>query len=148
VIVDFVARRFGYHGDMTRTFSVGAVSDEIVSAYSAVREAQAAAIAAIKPGVTCEDVDRIARDVIEGEGLGDYFTHRLGHGIGLDVHEPPYLVQGNKQKLEIGMCVTVEPGVYVPDQFGIRIEDVIAVTENGCEILSASVPTDLSDCFR
>ena len=148
VIVDFVARRLGYHGDMTRTFSVGAISDEIVSAYSVVREAQAAAIAAIKPGVTCEEVDRVARDVIEGEGLGDYFTHRLGHGIGLDVHEPPYLVQGNRQKLEAGMCVTVEPGVYVPDRFGIRIEDVIAVTESGCEVLSASVPTDLSDSFR
>lgn len=148
VIVDFVARRMSYHGDMTRTFAVGHVSEEICQAYATVREAQAAAIAAIKPGVSCESIDRVARDVIEDAGLGDYFIHRLGHGIGLEVHEPPYLVRGNQQKLEPGMCVTVEPGVYVPERFGIRIEDVVAVTDTGHEVLTSAVPTDVSSCFK
>lgn len=148
VIVDFVAQRLSYHGDMTRTFGVGSIPDEIRHAYAVVREAQNAAIDAIRPGATCESVDKVARDIIELAGLGDYFVHRLGHGIGLDVHEPPYLVRGNAQKLEPGMCVTIEPGVYVPGRFGIRIEDVVAVTDAGHDVLSAGVPTDVSGCFK
>ena len=148
VIVDFVAAREGYLGDMTRTFAIGDTSDEIHTAYRLVRNAHDAAIDAIRPGVTCEFIDAVARNVIEGGGLGDYFVHRLGHGIGLDVHEPPYLVKGNRTVLRPGMCLTVEPGVYIAGQFGIRIEDVVAVTQDGCEVLSDSVPTDLSDAFQ
>lgn len=147
VIVDFYAPRQGYWGDMTRTLAVGRPSDEARSAYRAVRDAHRAGIAACRPGVACEDVDRAARSVIENAGLGEYFIHRLGHGIGLDGHEPPYLVRGNRMPLEAGMCVTVEPGVYVPQQFGIRIEDVVVVTEDGCRVLSGEVPVDLSPVF-
>lgn len=148
VIVDFVSRRDGYHGDMTRTFAVGRVRPEVKRAYAAVRAAQQAGIRAVRPGVTCESVDRAARAVLEAEGLGEYFAHRLGHGIGLDGHEPPYIVQGNRQVLEPGMCFTIEPGVYLEGKFGIRIEDVVVVTKDGCEILSGDVPTDVSEEFR
>lgn len=147
IIVDIVVEREGYHGDMTRTFAVGNMDAEILRAYQVVRRAQQTAIDAIKPGVTCESIDTIARDIIRDAGLGDYFVHRLGHGIGLDGHEPPYLVQGNHQRLEPGMCVTVEPGVYIPGAFGIRIEDVVVVTNDGCEVLTSSVPTDVSPQF-
>lgn len=143
VIVDFVARKNGYLGDMTRTFTLGRASDDFTKAYQAVRAAQRAAIQAARPGVSCESVDAAARSVIESAGFGEFFTHRLGHGIGLDVHEPPYLVQGNARKLEVGMCFTVEPGIYVPGRFGIRIEDVIAMTPDGSEVLSDTVPTDV-----
>ena len=148
VIVDFVSRRDGYHGDMTRTFAIGRVREEIKRAYAVVRQAQRAAIESVRPGVTCETVDRAARSVIEAAGLGEYFVHRLGHGIGLDGHEPPYLVQGNRQVLEPGMCVTIEPGVYLRGEFGIRIEDVVVVTGDGCEVLSNGVATDVSDEFK
>lgn len=148
VIVDFVAAKHGYVGDMTRTFAVGEPADEIKKAYAVVREAQKAAIDAIRPGVTCEAVDRTARRAIEDAGLGAYFIHRLGHGIGLDIHEPPFLVQGNSRPLEAGMCMTIEPGVYVPGRFGIRIEDVVVVTDEGSERLSSNVPTDVSEVFE
>lgn len=148
VIVDFVAQRDGYLGDMTRTFAVDGISEELRQAYTVVREAQRAAIRTVRPGITCQEVDRAAREVIERAGLGDYFSHRLGHGIGLDVHEPPYLVAGNPTLLEPGMCTTIEPGVYVPGRFGIRIEDVIVVTHDGCEVLSKATPTDVSEAFE
>ncbi len=147
VIVDFAAYHGGYLGDMTRTFAIGEIDEEIRQAYSVVRDAQKAAIAAIKPGAMCESIDQAARAIIEKAGLGDYFVHRLGHGVGLDIHEPPYLVRGNRRPLETGMCVTVEPGVYVPGRFGIRIEDVVAVTDEGCEVLTREVPTDVSNAF-
>ena len=147
VIVDFVAQREGYLGDMTRTFALGRVSDEVRHAYHVVRDAQRAAIEAIQPGVPCEAVDAAARAVIDAAGLGDFFTHRTGHGIGLDVHEPPFIVRGNAAKLAPGMVFTIEPGVYVPGRFGIRIEDVIAVTESGHDILSDDTPTDVSPEF-
>jgi Xaa-Pro aminopeptidase len=133
---------------MTRTFAVGRPDGEIRRAYAVVRDAQRAAIEAVRPGATCASVDQAARAVIQKAGLGDYFIHRTGHGIGLDVHEPPYLVRGNQQRLEPRMCVTVEPGVYVPGRFGIRIEDVVAVTKDGCQRLTNSVPTDVSEVFK
>ncbi len=145
VVVDFVAVRDGYFGDMTRTYAVGRCDEDVRSAYAVVRQAQRAAIEYIRPGVSCESVDAVARRVIDDAGLGAWFTHRLGHGIGLDVHEPPYLVRGSRQVLEPGMCVTVEPGVYVPGRFGIRIEDTVAVTADGCSVLSSQIPTDVSD---
>ncbi len=145
VIVDFWCRHEGYFGDMTRTFALGRPDDEVRRAYRLVRDAQRAAIARIRPGAPCEEIDRTARSLIEAGGLGKYFCHRLGHGIGLDIHEPPYLVGGNTLRLEPGMCVTVEPGVYVPGRFGIRIEDVVVVTAEGCEVLSGSIRTDFSN---
>lgn len=148
VIVDLVCEKESYHGDITRTFALGRPREEIREAYTVVRDAQRAAIASVRRGVTCESIDRAARSVIEHAGLSEYFIHRVGHGIGLDGHEPPYLVQGNRKCLAAGMCVTIEPGVYVPGQFGIRIEDVISVTADGCEILSSSVPTDVSAEFK
>ncbi len=144
VVVDCVCARNGYHGDLTRTFAIGQPPEEARTAYRAVRAAQQAAMELIRPGASCETVDAAARSVIARAGLDRYFTHRLGHGIGLDGHEPPYLRQGNRQTLEPGMCVTVEPGVYVPERFGIRIEDVVAVTGTGCEILSKDLATDVS----
>ena len=145
VIVDLVCRRRGYHGDMTRTFALGTPADEVKRAYAVVRDAHRAAIDAIRPGITCGDLDAVARSIIEAAGLGKWFVHRLGHGIGLDIHEPPFLVRGNDRPLEPGMCVTIEPGVYVHGKFGIRIEDVVAVTADAGEVLSSDTPTDVSD---
>jgi Xaa-Pro aminopeptidase len=148
VVVDFVCRRNGYLGDMTRTFGIGRPEADVRRAYAVVRDAQRAAIETVRPGVTCEAVDRAARAVIERAGLGEYFVHRLGHGIGLDGHEPPYFVDGSRRRLAPGMCVTVEPGVYAPGRFGVRIEDVVAVTPGGCEILTKMIPTDVSEAFE
>jgi len=144
VVVDCVCRKHGYHGDLTRTLAVGRPADEVRAAYRVVRTAQQAAINMIRPGVSCEAVDAAARSVIEQAGLGRFFTHRLGHGIGLDGHEPPYLRRGNPQMLAPGMCMTVEPGVYVPGRFGIRVEDVVVVTDAGCEVLSKDLATGVS----
>jgi D-alanyl-D-alanine dipeptidase len=148
VVVDLVCRRNSYLGDMTRTFAIGRPEADVRRAYAVVRSAQRAALEAVRPGVTCEAVDRAARVVIERAGLGEYFVHRLGHGIGLDGHEPPYFVDGSRRRLAPGMCVTVEPGVYVPGRFGVRIEDVVAVTPDGCEILTRMIPTDVSEAFE
>ncbi len=145
IIADFVAKRSGYHGDLTRTFALGGPGQEMCRAYAAVRDAQRAAIEAVRPGVTCEAIDAVARSRLDSAGLGRFFSHRLGHGIGLDCHEAPFLVRGNSQILQAGMCMTIEPGVYVPGSFGVRIEDVVVVTDDGCEILSAGVPTDMSE---
>jgi Xaa-Pro aminopeptidase len=136
VIVDFGGARHGYRADVTRTFSVGTPSVELLEAHRVVCAANAAAFAAIRPGVAATDVDAVAREVIAGAGLADRFTHRLGHGIGLDVHEPPYLVAGEETVLEAGMVFTVEPGVYVPGRFGVRVEDVVLVTADGAERLN------------
>lgn len=147
IVCDFVVQVGGYFGDLTRTYALGTPSDRARRAYDAVRRARRAAIQALRPDVTCESVDAAARRVIEAAGFGDCFVHRLGHGIGLDIHEPPYLVEGSRRALEAGMVVTVEPGVYIPGQFGVRIEDVVAITPDGCRVLSASVPTDVSTAF-
>lgn len=147
VVCDWVARSGGYHGDLTRTFAIGRPSSRARAAYQAVRAAQKAAIQSCRPGIACEAVDAAARKTIADAGFGDFFIHRLGHGIGLDFHEPPYLVAGNRQPLEPGMCVTIEPGIYVPGEFGVRIEDVVAITPDGCQALSAGVPTDVSSAF-
>ena len=102
-----------------------------------MQNAQKAAIQAVRPGVTCQSVDAAARSVIEKAGFGEFFIHRTGHGLGLEIHEPPYLVRGNRTKLQPGMVVTVEPGIYLPGKFGVRIEDDVAVTKTGRKILSA-----------
>ena len=121
----------GYNSDCTRTYSIGEPAPEIAEQYAVLQRAQAAAVAAVRPGVTAEQVDAAARDVLTEAGLGEYFVHRTGHGIGLSVHEEPYIVAGNSLPLEEGMAFSVEPGVYLPGRWGARIEDIVIVTADG-----------------
>jgi Xaa-Pro dipeptidase len=129
VLIDAGCKVRGYNSDVTRTVAFGAPSDEVRRVYAAVDGAQKAGIDALRAGATGEEVDRAARKVIEDAGWGDRFTHRLGHGLGMDGHEPPYLVRGNAAPLDAGNVVTVEPGIYLPGKFGVRIEDDYAVRE-------------------
>ncbi|MER6794587.1 M24 family metallopeptidase, partial [Amycolatopsis mediterranei] len=124
----------GYNSDSTRTYAVGEPRDaDVAETYAVLQRAQAAAVAAVEPGVTAEAVDAAARDVIAEAGFGEYFIHRTGHGIGLDVHEEPYIIAGNALPLEPGMAFSVEPGIYQPGRWGARIEDIVIVTEDGVE---------------
>lgn len=137
VLVDTGNNVEGYWSDLTRTFFFGRKTAMFREVYAIVEKAQKAAIEAVKPGATCQSVDRAAREVIEEAGYGEYFTHRTGHGLGLDVHERPYCVNGNKTRLRSGMVVTIEPGIYLPGRFGVRIEDDVVVTKKGRSVLSA-----------
>lgn len=128
----------GYCSDTTRTIAVGAAPDAFASVYDAVAQAHDAAIAAIAPGVAAGDVDRVAREVLAEAGLADWFVHRLGHGIGLEEHEDPYLAPGATTTLEVGDTFSIEPGVYLPGSFGVRIEDIVVLTEHGVERLNRS----------
>ena len=123
----------GYNSDCTRTYSIGDPDPEVARRYAVLQRAQAAAVAAVRPGVSAEQIDAAARDVLAAEGLAEAFVHRTGHGIGLSVHEEPYIVAGNELTLEAGMAFSVEPGVYFPGQWGARIEDIVIVTEDGAE---------------
>ncbi len=136
VVLDFGGRVGGYCSDVTRTVSVGEAPAEVREVHAIVREAQEAAFRAFRPGVPAQEVDRTARRVIERAGYADRFTHRTGHGIGLDEHEDPYIVEGNDDPLEPGMCFSIEPGIYLPGRFGVRIEDIVAVTEDGARRLN------------
>jgi D-alanyl-D-alanine dipeptidase len=134
VVVDFWGSLHGYFSDCTRTVFVGdepAPESEERRVYNLVRDAQEVAAAAAKPGMTCEALDAVARDYLTQAGYGDYFIHRLGHGIGLDGHEPPYIVSGNQALLQPGMAFTIEPGLYLPGRFGVRIEDSVWLNEAG-----------------
>lgn len=138
VTIDMGCIYNGYCSDMTRTVVVGKASDKQKEIYNIVLEAQGEALKHIKPGVTGYDVDKIARDIIKDKGYGEYFGHGLGHGVGLEVHESPRLSPLGKDTLKANMVVTDEPGIYLPDFGGVRIEDLIVVTEDGCEVLSKS----------
>jgi Xaa-Pro aminopeptidase len=138
VVMDLGGVAGGYWSDITRTVFVGDPTDEQRQVYDLVREAQEEAFAAIRPGVACEEVDRAARAVIEEAGYGDRFIHRTGHGIGIELHEPPYIVRGNAAPLEPGMTFSDEPGVYLPDRFGVRIEDQVEVTAEGARRLNGA----------
>lgn len=138
VVCDFGGRWDGYYSDSTRTFSVGEPSLEQVEIHEVVLRANEAARAAVNPGVLCSDVDATARAVIQDAGYGKQFIHRTGHGIGLEVHEHPYIVDGNEMPLEPGMTFSIEPGIYLPERFGVRIEDIVACTETGVDILNQS----------
>ncbi|MFB8237709.1 M24 family metallopeptidase [Kitasatospora purpeofusca] len=132
VVLDFGGLKDGYGSDTTRTVHVGTdVPDEVRKVHDVVRQAQQTAFEAVRPGVACQEIDRIARRVITEAGYGEYFIHRTGHGIGITTHEPPYLVEGEQQPLVPGMCFSIEPGVYLPGRFGVRIEDIVTVTEQG-----------------
>ena len=136
LIVDWGAAYDGYISDLTRTFAVGEVDDEFEKIHKIVQEANAAGRAAGKPGVHCANVDIAARTVIEKAGYGEFFTHRTGHGIGMEGHEEPYMRGDNMQILEPGMAFTVEPGIYLPNRNGVRIEDNVVITETGADVLS------------
>ena len=136
LVVDWGATYDSYISDLTRTFAVGEVDDEYKKIHQIVQAANAAGRAAGKPGVPCANVDKAARDVIEKAGYGMYFTHRTGHGIGMEGHEEPYMRGDNMQLLEPGMAFTVEPGIYLPDRNGVRIEDNVVITETGADVLS------------
>ncbi len=136
LVVDWGAAYDGYISDLTRTFAVGEVDEEYKKIHKIVQESNAAGRAAAKPGVPCANVDIAARDVIEKSGYGKYFTHRTGHGIGMEAHEDPYMRGDNMQLLEPGMAFTVEPGIYLTGRNGVRIEDNMVITENGAESLS------------
>ena len=131
VVMDFGGIKDGYGSDITRTVHVGDPTDEEREVYEVVRRAQQAGFEAVRPGVACQEIDRAARKVIADAGYGEYFIHRVGHGIGLTVHEPPYMVEGETQPIEPGMCFSIEPGIYVPGRFGVRIEDIVVATEDG-----------------
>jgi Xaa-Pro aminopeptidase len=132
----------GYNSDSTRTYSLGEPDSVVAQRYSALQEAQRIAVAAVRPGVTAQQVDAAARDVLAQAGLADYFVHRTGHGIGLSVHEEPYIVAGNDDELAVGMAFSVEPGIYFPGQWGARIEDIVIVTADGAESVN-NRPHDL-----
>jgi Xaa-Pro aminopeptidase len=123
----------GYNSDSTRTYSIGEPSPEVAQQYAVLQRAQQAAVEAVRPGVTAEQIDAAARDVLAEAGLAEYFVHRTGHGIGLSVHEEPYIVAGNDLPLQAGMAFSVEPGIYFPGQWGARIEDIVVVAEDGAQ---------------
>lgn len=136
LLIDYGAMYNGYCSDATRTFYLGKPSKEYTRLYNVVLKAQEEAESAIKPGITAGEIDRIAREVINKEGFGDKFIHSTGHGVGLEIHEYPRLSEGNNVTLEKGMVITVEPGIYIKGFGGIRIEDLILVTDNGREIIT------------
>ncbi|MDF1537864.1 MAG: Xaa-Pro peptidase family protein [Candidatus Thorarchaeota archaeon] len=138
VLMDCGCSIEGYNTDMTRVGVVGEPTTEQEKVHSIVKLAEETALERLKPGIACGAADGIARRIIEEAGYGDEFTHRLGHGIGLEVHEPPYIIRGNAQILEPGMTHSVEPGIYQEGKFGVRIEDLVVITENGAEVLTFS----------
>jgi Xaa-Pro aminopeptidase len=131
VVFDWGSTYKGYHSDITRTVFIGEPTEEFRKVYDIVRRANQAAFDAVKPGVECQAIDKAARDVITAEGYGDAFIHRTGHGLGLDVHEEPYMVNGNTLPLEEGMVFSDEPGIYLEGKFGVRVEDIVVCTNDG-----------------
>lgn len=121
----------GYCSDMTRTFFLGKAPDEVKKIYNLVREANEAGFQAVREGIACEKVDEAARRVIAEGGYGEYFVHRTGHGIGMDIHEEPYIVSGNQEILRPGMTFSIEPGIYLPGRYGVRIEDIVGLSPQG-----------------
>ena len=136
LLIDMGACQDGYMSDMTRVLFFGKISRRVRDMYNAVLKAQLAAIAAVREGITAGQVDRQARQVLESEGLGKAFMHSTGHGLGLEIHEPPRVGRRDKTRLQAGMVITIEPGAYIQDFGGIRIEDTVLVTKNGCEVLT------------
>jgi Xaa-Pro aminopeptidase len=143
VVIDWGAQLDGYLSDCTRTWATGELDAQASEVYEVVRRAQLAGLKAIRAGQAARDVDSAAREVIEAAGYGERFGHGLGHGVGLEIHEEPRLGQTVEGNLRAGNAVTVEPGIYLPGQFGVRIEDLVAVTDEGCQILTG-LPKDLT----
>jgi Xaa-Pro aminopeptidase len=145
VVLDYGVILGGYCSDMTRTVSVGRANRAAKEWYAAVLEAQLAGIAAVRAGVQAQEVDAAARGVLKRHKLDRYFTHSLGHGVGIEIHESPRLAKGQTEELQAGMVVTIEPGVYIPGRGGVRIEDMVLVKNNGCEVLTPT-PKELVIC--
>ncbi|TRW45514.1 M24 family metallopeptidase [Georgenia yuyongxinii] len=131
VVLDFGGLMHGYGSDTTRTVGVGEPGEAVRRVHDVVRRAQQAAFEAVRPGVPCQEIDRVARALITDAGYGPQFIHRTGHGIGVTTHEPPYMVEGEEQPMVPGMCFSIEPGVYLGGRFGVRIEDIVTVTDDG-----------------
>ncbi|MEX0868610.1 MAG: Xaa-Pro peptidase family protein [Nitriliruptoraceae bacterium] len=142
IVVDIGGTRAGYCSDSTRNYALGPVDPAYAEIHRVLELAQQAAIDAVAPGVAAEAVDAAARTVIADAGFGDAFVHRTGHGIGVDEHEAPWIVEGDATPLAVGMAFSVEPGIYLPGRFGARIEDIVAVSDDGCQVLNAA-PRDL-----
>ena len=142
LVIDWGAAFEGYFSDITRTFAIGDVEPELIQIARIVKEANQAGRAAVRPGARAEEVDHAAREVIERAGYGQFFIHRTGHGLGMESHEPPYMRAGNQMELATGMTFTVEPGIYIPERGGVRIEDDVVVTESGTESLT-DLPREL-----
>jgi Xaa-Pro aminopeptidase len=138
VVLDFGGIKDGYCSDTTRSVHVGEPTEEELEVFEVVRAAQQTAFEAVRPGVACEEIDRAAREVITDDGYGEYFIHRVGHGIGITSHEPPYMVEGETHLIEPGMCFSIEPGIYLPGRFGVRIEDIVVATADGGQRLNAT----------
>ena len=138
VVLDFGGTLDAYCSDTTRTVVVGEPSPAFQEVYEVVRRAQTAACEVVRPGAMAQEIDRVARAIINDAGHADRFIHRTGHGIGLEVHEPPYIMEGNETRLRAGMTFSVEPGVYLPGAYGVRIEDIVAVTSDGVERFNRS----------
>jgi Xaa-Pro aminopeptidase len=143
VIIDMGVRYRGYLSDLTRTIWVGEPSPRLRKVYNIVYEANAAAIGAIRPGMTSQESDRIGRDIIEAAGHGDQFVHGLGHGVGIRIHEAPFMGKSHEYVLPVGAVVTIEPGIYIPDWGGVRIEDVGVLEPNGVRVLTRAPKPDL-----
>lgn len=143
IVIDYGAVVQGYHSDETCTVVLGSVPEELERVYGIVKDAHDRAIDAVRPGIACTEIDRIARSHIEAKGLGDRFSHGTGHGVGLEVHEYPRISPLGKGILEEGMVITIEPGVYIPERLGVRIEDTVLVGRDGCEILT-QMPKNLT----
>lgn len=144
IVIDMGARLHGYHADLTRTIWIGEADAKLREVYGVVLAAQAAAVAVLRAGVSAKDADAAAREVIVAAGYGDYFTHGLGHGVGLRIHEAPSSSQTSEDVLQAGQVLTVEPGIYLPDWGGVRIEDVGVVEENGFRVLTRAPKVDVS----
>ncbi|NNC10878.1 aminopeptidase P family protein [Planctomonas sp. JC2975] len=138
IVLDFGGLKHGYGSDTTRTVCAGDPTDQMREVHDIVRAAQQAAFETVRPGVACQEIDRVARRVISEAGYGDEFIHRTGHGIGMTTHEPPYMVEGEQRPLVPGMCFSIEPGIYLAGRFGVRIEDIVTVTADGGHRLNNS----------
>ncbi len=143
LLIDLGVKIYGYNSDLTRVYCLSKIKKEYQEAFNIIRHTQQTIISLIRPGALISDIDKAARKLLGKHGLGKHFTHATGHGIGLEVHEKPYINARNHRPLEAGMVITIEPGIYFPGKFGIRLEDMVAVTKKGANVLSNDIPNSI-----